>query len=171
MRLSLAESLELHATASEAFLRSAESVPDARWHQPAAEGKWSPAQLTDHLVRTYDALLQELGGGPGMRIRTRLWQRLLLRVTVKPRLLRGGPFPRGIRAPREIRPAEAGPDKAVGLALFRERAASFVQAVRAAPPGKQLTHPFLGMGPVPEGVLFCARHLQHHNAQFPAGEG
>jgi hypothetical protein len=168
MRVNLDHSLDHHATATAAFLRTVEAVPEERWHQPLADGKWSPAQLTEHLVRTYDVLLQELAGGPGMRVRTRPWMRILLRLTVAPRLLRGGRFPDGIRAPREIRPGDAPADKPEGLALFRERAESFVRAARAAPAAKRLTHPFFGIGSVAEGVLLCARHIRHHHAQLPA---
>jgi hypothetical protein len=165
----LPRAIERHASAAAAFATAAESVEAAAWHRPRAEGKWSPAQVTDHLIRAYDVLLRELGGGKGMEIRTRFWQRLFLRFTLYPRLLRGGVFPAAAPAPREIRPL-AEPDQPTAIALFRQRAAEFEAAIeqsRKQNPRARLTHAYFGSAPLAEGVLFCARHIEHHRAQLP----
>jgi hypothetical protein len=163
--------IDHHASAAVAFAAAAEDLEPAAWHHPRAEGKWSPAQITDHLIRTYDVLLRELGGGQGMRVRTRLGQRLLLRLTLMPRLLRGARFPKRVTAPREIRPTDAPADQRDGIALFRQRAVEFEAAARRArelSPHARLTHAYFGASSVAHGVLFCARHIEHHRAQLPA---
>jgi len=160
-----------HASVAAAFAAAAEELEPAAWHRPRAEGKWSPAQITDHLTRPYDVLLRELGGGQGMRIRTRLGQRLVLRLTLMPRLLRGARFPKGVTAPREIRPTDTPADQRDGIALFRQRAAEFEAAARRAyelSPRARLTHAYFGASSVADGVLFCARHIEHHRAQLPS---
>lgn len=163
------KAVEHHSRVAAAFAAAAEAVEPDAWHRPRAEGKWSPAQITDHLIRTYDILMRELGGGPGMQVRTRRLQRLFLRLTLLPRLLRGGRFPQGAPAPREIRPADAPADQTSAVALFRQRAAEFEQVVERArerKPPAQVTHAYFGVSPLPDGVLLCARHIEHHRAQI-----
>jgi hypothetical protein len=159
----------LHAEAVEAFAAAAAAVPPARWLVPRAEGKWSPAEIVEHLTLAYDTLLRELEGGPGMKVRTKWWQRILLRFTLVPRLLRGEPFPAGARAPREIRPTAANPDQVAAVARFRELAARIDSgSASAIESGKRvrLTHAYFGSAALWKGVLLCARHVQHHTAQL-----
>src|SRR5688572_3019595 len=113
----------LHSHAASELAASAERVDPARWLAPRAEGKWSPAETLEHLCLAYDVLLREIGGGPGMQVRTRWWQRILLRFTMVPKLLRGGAFPAGARSPRETRPTVTNPDQKSAIAGFRDRAA------------------------------------------------
>ncbi|MES1245295.1 MAG: DinB family protein [Acidobacteriota bacterium] len=163
------EAFAVHGSAVASFAAAAEAVEPSAWHVPRAEGKWSPALVTGHLIRTYDVLIAEVGGGAGMRIRLPAWKRLFLRLTLMPRLLRGGAFPRRVPAPPEIRPTEAPPDPASGAALFRQRAQEFETAVRnarARKPPARITHAYFGPASLPKAVLFCARHIQHHQAQL-----
>jgi uncharacterized damage-inducible protein DinB len=161
--------LALHRSVSDAYATAAEEIKPGAWHRPLAEGKWSPAQITDHLIRTYDILLRELESGKGMRVRTRFLLRTFLRLTLMPRLLRGGRFPERAPAPPEIRPGDAPADQQEGLALFRRRAAEFeaaAQRARTQNPRSQLTHAYFGPSSLANGVLFCARHIEHHRAQI-----
>jgi hypothetical protein len=160
--------IRLHDDAAGRYARSAESVAESAWARPLAEGKWSPAQVTDHLVRVFEVMVQELGGGGGMQVRVRGWRQQLLRWTLMPRLLRGRPFPRGAPAPREIRPAPTVEPKEVLLARFRSHAEAFRTAVERAAaqtPGQTLTHAYFGTLSLAEGVTFCARHIEHHHRQ------
>jgi hypothetical protein len=163
--LALNRARELHSTAVASFVESARLVPADAWHEPIAEGKWSPAEVLAHLVCTCDTVLGELRGGSGMNVRTRFWARLLLRLTIVPGLLRGKPFPKGAVAPRDTRPAK-GLDREEGLEIFRLRASELDEAARAARPGQKVTHAYFGSSGVADGVLLCARHIQHHTAQL-----
>jgi hypothetical protein len=161
--------LAIHRAASAAFATAAEEVEPDAWCRPRAEGKWSPSQMTDHLIQTYVVLLRELEGGEGMRVRTRFLLRMFLRLTMMPRLLRGAGFPQRAPAPPEIRPSNAPADQQDGVALFRRRAAEFeaaAQWVRKQRPRAQLTHAYFGRSSLADGVLFCARHIEHHRAQI-----
>ncbi|MFA6957484.1 MAG: DinB family protein [Thermoanaerobaculia bacterium] len=162
---SLAKSLALHQSAVDALVARAEGVTDAAWFAPASEGKWSPAEVLAHLVCTYDTLLRELAGGQGMAIRTKRWQRWLLRLTILPRILAGGEFPRGAVAPRETRPTGTM-GRAESLTLFRRRAAEFDEAARAAKNGQQITHAYFGAAKLAHGVRLCTRHIEHHAARL-----
>lgn len=165
-RIDLVRSLEIHSQAVEQVIARAESLPESRWREALAEGKWSAAEVLAHLVSTYDTVTGELRGGAGMEIRTRIWQRWLLRLTVVPAILSGRPFPKGARAPRETRPG-AVLDRGESVALFRNRASEFEEAARSAGPNGKLTHAYFGSSSVADGVLLCARHVQHHALQLP----
>ena len=67
-RLVLEEVAAEHRAAIEAFARTAESVDPAVWNLPRAEGKWTPAQVVQHLILSYEAGLRELDGGAGMTV-------------------------------------------------------------------------------------------------------
>jgi uncharacterized damage-inducible protein DinB len=161
--------LHLHADAVAGFLSTVERVPADRWKVPRAEGKWSPAETLEHLAIAYDVLLRELETGVGMKVVTSVWQRLLLRVTMVPRILRTGIFPKNARAPREVRPQMPPSDKATAIAAFREKADRFAAEVartRAARPRARLTHAYFGSAPLADGLLLVARHIEHHRRQL-----
>lgn len=155
----------LHDRAAAEVMSAAERVPADRWLTPRAEGKWTPAEVVEHLNLVYDVVLRELDGGAGMQIRTKWWQRILLRFTVVPKILRGDGFPAGARAPKETRPALSTTDQREAIARFRERAARFASAASSSR-NKRITHAYFGTARVPESVLLIARHMQHHGKQL-----
>jgi hypothetical protein len=163
------KALACHASASAAFAAAAEAVEPAAWDRPRAEGKWSPAQIADHLIQTYDVLLREVAGGAGMKVRTRSWLRPLLKLVYMRRILRGGWFPARAPAPPEIRPSKTPRDQNGAVALFRQRARELetaVQDVRAGKTTAQITHAYFGPLEPATGMLFCGRHIEHHLAQL-----
>lgn len=159
-----------HRDAVEIFLDRADAVPAARWAEPRAPGKWSPAELTEHLSLTYDGVLQELLGGVGVRVRVKGFRRLMIRWLVMPRFLNHGFVPAGVRAPREVVPAGVSPDKAAGLDRFRGRARDFEQAIAPLLHDRQrrVTHPFFGPLTMAQGLRFVEVHLRHHTKQLPS---
>ena len=162
---------KIHDDATRDVIAAAERIPADRWMSPRAEGKWSPADIVEHLNLAYDALLRDFAGEGGMKIRTKLWQRILLRLTLVPKLMRGGAFPANARAPRETRPATSNPDQAAAIAGFRERSARVHAAAVDAINGRRrvrITHAYFGRSAVPEAILLCARHMQHHQKQLEA---
>lgn len=163
-----------HEQAIAEFAAVAERVPAGEWRVPLAEGKWSPAEVVEHVGLAYAVLHGELEGGPGMKMRTKWWQRLVMRPTILRRILRGGGFPPNVPAPREIRPVAPETDPATAIAAFRERAARFTASVLRAHAGgrpPKLTHPYLGRGPLRHAVLLNARHTRHHLEQLAARFG
>jgi len=166
MAPSLQTSLEIHSKAVERLVAAVNAVPSDRWGFPYREGNWSPAEISAHLIAVWDVVLAELGGSPGMAIRTRWWQRAILRLTIVPRILAGGAFPKA-RAPRETRPAQPISSPSIAETAIRERAADFERQSRAAAAtGRQITHAYFGKAPVSDGALLVARHIEHHAAQI-----
>lgn len=160
----------VHDAAAARLAETAERVEPEKWLVPRAEGKWTPAQIVEHLNRVYDVILGELEGKPGMKIRTRFWMRTLLRLTVVGRILRGGWFPERAPAPYETRPGNGVEDKDEAIRMFRDRAAQFSSAVaKAHESGKKvrITHAYFGAASLDRSTLLCARHIEHHERQLP----
>jgi hypothetical protein len=164
------EVLADHAAAADEFAATIGALTPEQWAaRPGAEA-WSPAEITDHLARTYSQYAGEARGKNPLRIRLRLPWLLFARAFVKPRLLRGAPFPKA-KAPRPLRPG-AGPDTAAdGVALFRATGAACVRdlgLLAERRPYRQLVHPYLGALPLYDMVRFAAQHVRHHHRQLRA---
>ena len=164
--VALSRALALHSSVADALLAAAEAFPPERWHEPIAEGKWTTAQIVSHLIATYDILLSDLRTGVGMRVLTKWWQRVLLRIFLVPRLLAGGKFPKTARAPRETRPTTVF-EKPDAIDLFRERSRELEEEARKAPARTKITHAYFGSASVAAGVTLCSRHIEHHLVQLP----
>lgn len=145
-----------------------ERLEEAAWERPPAPQKWCPGQIAEHLVLSYDALLSELAGGRGMRLRGSWWRRSLIRLRYLPMVLEQGRMPSGAPAVREVRPPAPPPARAVVVEALRERAARFDRELTRAfeAGGGRLTHPFFGSLRPPQALKFVAVHLEHHRKQL-----
>lgn len=169
--MKVADAMRLHEMAVEELAATAAGIPAEEWNHPLAEGKWSPSQVIQHLILAYDAMIRELETGVGLRIRTKWWQRLLLRVRVRPAILAGRGFPEGVRAPRELAPATDPTVQAESLETLRLRARELTTQLDNALATRRvrLSHPYLGGMRADEALRFCAAHVTHHRRQFPGG--
>jgi len=168
-RSAWAHATGVHAAAADDLVAMVRALADDAWRRPIAEGKWTPAEIVHHLNLTYDVAIREMEGGAGMAIRTKPWQRILLRATVGRRILRGKGFPRAAPAPREIRPEGDPGTRDEALAGFHARRQRFERAAeetRTARPDARFTHAYFGPSSLADGVLMVGRHLQHHTAQL-----
>ena len=159
-----------HSAAVEEFLRAAHEVEPVRWLQPSAPGKWSPVEITSHLIQSYHTLRSELAGGPGMEIRLGPLRRWVLRRTVLPRILSTGIFPAGARAPRETRPREIQPDRKMALQALSTESDAMVQELsdRMRSGRVGLTHAYFGRMSARQGLTLAIVHTRHHARQVAA---
>ncbi len=161
----LASRLAADRDALDAFIATARAVPPARWATPRAPGKWSPAQVVEHVTLAYDANTQLLRG-PVPRGAPR-WLRPLIRKFLLGMVLRKGGFPRRSRAPRimepKVSPFGAPPSE---LLPRLEAAAGGFQAAAAAHLGNTLEHPFFGDVPLTDIVRLTEIHTRHHASQL-----
>ena len=160
--------LAAHRAATAEFSAQVTRVPPERWHASAGEGKWSPAEEALHVAMAYEAVLGNLAGGTGMRLRVSPLRATLLRRVVLPWILRTGTFPRKVPAPREIRPSEAEAHALTAAALLQrlDHAANAAEiALQAADnraPSVRLVHAYFGaLRPLPALRLLSA-HTRHH---------
>ncbi|MBA4071187.1 MAG: hypothetical protein C0497_05020 [Gemmatimonas sp.] len=159
-----------HAAAADEFAATIGALTAEQWTARRDPEAWSPAEITDHLARTYSQYAGEARGKNSLRIRLRFPMLVLARAFVKPRLLRGAPFPKA-KAPRPLRPG-AGPETpADGIALFRATGTACLcdlGLLAERRPYRQLVHPYLGALPLYDMVRFAAQHVRHHHRQVLA---
>jgi hypothetical protein len=159
-----------HAAAANEFAATVAGLTVSQWKSRPAADAWSPAEITEHLARTYSQYAGESRGKNSLRIRLGPFRVLLARTFVKPRLLAGAPFPKA-KAPRPLRPI-SGPDTpADGVALFRATGEACVRDLSILAerrPHRQLVHPYLGHLPLYDIVRFAAQHVRHHHRQLLA---
>jgi hypothetical protein len=152
-----------------AYVDAAERIPEPAWTRPYAPGKWTPAEITEHLAMTYRVFIGEVTGGPAMKLKLTPFRRRVLKLLMLPHMLFHRTFPRGARAPRELRPdAAALPGKAQALADLRALGERFAdEAERARGGGRdRVTHPYFGAIDLTRGMRLCAVHLEHHTRQI-----
>jgi hypothetical protein len=160
--------IDNHRAALEQFVATARQLPPTSWTWPLGDGKWSPAEISSHLIASYRIMRSELAGGQGMALRLRPLRRWILRHTILPRILRGGAFPPGARAPRETRPS---PDLAAlpGAleTLTREANALMEELTSRASHGRvRLTHAYFGPMSARQSLQLMAVHTRHHARQL-----
>jgi hypothetical protein len=145
------------------------AVPGEHWKTARAPGKWSPAEIAEHLSLTYAHLLSELRGGAPMRVKGSWLFRLVVRYKFLPGLLREGRIPPGVRSPREVRPETVPATREEALKRFRALAAEFEEEIsaRRASGGGRLTHPYFGRLDAGRGIRFVEMHIRHHTKQLP----
>jgi DinB superfamily len=162
-----------HAGACAEYRSVALAFDADRWIRPIAPDKWSPAEVTSHVVQAYRVLRGELAGAGGMRLIGSRLQRLILRHTMLPRLLAGNPFPAGVRAPRETRPRDVQGDQQVALSELDHLVAQFTEelTVRAATAPVHLTHAYFGPLSASQGIRLLTTHTRHHARQLAAATG
>jgi hypothetical protein len=147
---------------TEAAARSASA-----WNTPRAPGKWSPAQLTEHVARSLDESANEVAELPCKFPRLPALVRPLLRAAFFNRVVRTGHFPRG-RTARAFNPIEGAPSPAEGRARLEAAAARLEQAARAcATEDRRVRSGLFGSCALEDYVRFQALHTQHHRRQFP----
>ena len=157
-----------HAAAVSQFVDAAQRFPEAAWSRALAPGRWSPAEITSHVIEAYKVLRRELGGGPGMQLRGSRIQRWLLRRTMLPGILRGRPFPAGARAPRETRPRELHADPASALAALETTASAFARDLSALQADRRLrlNHAYFGPMTGRQSLQLAVVHTRHHARQL-----
>ncbi|MEO8563802.1 MAG: DinB family protein [bacterium] len=151
-----------------AFVGVCEQIPDDRWREPTAAGKWTPAQVVLHLCIAYELGITAAAGGAGMRMRVSPLRAWALRTFLFPILVAAKRFPHGVPAPAEVRP-----DAGIAEGLTREDAMSRLErAARGAAaallradeerPVPRFAHAYFGaLAPLASLRLLTA-HTSHH---------
>lgn len=162
-----------HSAAVESYCSTARSIDETTWNAPIADGKWSPAEITEHLNRTYDVTLDQLNGGQGIRVRTNWFVRSMLRATALRWIFRRRALPRGAKAPREVKPdcvVDSRVDAIARMVLLASRFEDLV-AERHQDAGLKLTHHIFGEIDLLPAIDFVAIHIEHHHRQIEAVAG
>lgn len=171
MRRSSAKWIEAerqHIEAVAAFLVAASLVPDEKWRRALGESRWSPAQMVLHIEQSYLLGVDALRGGPGMQLRRSPLVSWLSRVVMLPLMSVTGRFPKGVPAPREVRPDADAAHMASRDALtarVQSAATAMLVALREALDGgdrARLTHAYLGALDAYQTLQLLNAHTRHH---------
>ncbi len=160
---------EAHRAAVREFVAAARAVPAERWEQPLAPGKWTPAQIAEHLRLTYEALRRETTTQrPQLRVRTPFWLRPLLRWRFLGIVLDQRRMPAGARAPREIAPGSGPFPQEATIAAVEHEAQGWEDAFdqRQARGGATLSHHVFGRLRGATAARFVVVHTEHHARQL-----
>ncbi len=159
---------EQNGAAIAEFVADAKRVPEAAWLTPRVPGKWSPAQVTEHLCLAYEVSQQAIDGSfPGASA-PRFLRPIIRRLFLGP-ILKRGHFKPGAKAPGIFTPSSA-PGPAVTLLPRLERASqgltNGVEAESRA--GRSfIEHPIFGRIPWADYLRLQAIHTRHHRRQLP----
>lgn len=156
-----------HRGAIEDVVRAVEAVDPGAWSAPLQPGKWSPAEIAQHLILSYDPPLSELAGGPGFVVRLPWWKRTFLKWKVLPQIM-AGHFPKGAPAPREARPKGGPPSREDAASRLRESSGRFQSLLSEAQATRRvrLTHSYFGKIEGPQILKLMAVHARHHRDQL-----
>jgi len=165
------EAVDEHRTALAAFLDSAELLREDAWSQPWGPGKWTRAQIAEHLALSYEAGIREVTSGEAMTVRVPPFRLKLLRLVLLPHILFHRSIPLRARSPRELRPGEVTTPRPELLRRLRALAERFENEMERAyhSGGGGLTHPYFGKLDAVKGMRFMAIHVEHHTRQIARG--
>ncbi len=163
------DTIEKHRAAIAGYVQSASRMDDRTWRLPVDSGKWTPAQITDHLLRTYRIALDQVRGGPGIKPQYGFLLRQILRLAFLPRIFRTRRLPAGAKAPVEIRPSDSNIPRETALRQLTDVSAEFETELLSRRNEKdlRLTHHVFGAVKPLRGVDFVAIHTEHHTRQLP----
>ena len=164
----LDEPLAAHEKALAEFLASAEALRPDDWSRAMQTGKWSPAEIVEHVRLSFVASLDCLQGRQGMRPVLTGWKAAIARWLYLPKILRTGEFPKGARAPRETRPMNPAPLREEGISRVRIAARDLETALRADPDpaSHRILHPYFGFLSLTTSLRLLARHTRNHRNQL-----
>jgi hypothetical protein len=165
------DAAEAHEGVIRRYLDQAAALDVGMWHRPVAEGKWSPAQITDHLVKTYEILLGQLRGGDGLHVQTSGVARGLFWSPLLRMMLRLQWIPSVARAPKALVPEAIEETREAALERLRRGASQLERELyaRRNEAGLGFTHHLFGRLEALRGVRFATLHTDHHRKQLPVG--
>lgn len=160
-----------HRAAVGEFIEKAGALHAEQWLVPRAEGKWTPAQETRHVILAYETFLSQLNGGAPMRLRGTAWKRRMWRLIGLTAILWRKRIPVAVRAPSEVRPDTVVAPASQLLPVLRTRASEFDAAyaakVRSAP-RTRVTHFMFGELRLDHAIQLMSIHTRHHAAFLPS---
>jgi len=167
--LTLDAALLENMQAYERFVAAVKRVPGGAWATPVAPGKWTPAQIAEHIAISFDIATGALKGESGIPGMPRL-VRPLIRALFFRRILKTKTFPRNAKSPKVFHPSETSAPLTQTLDRLARGSAGLDAAVAALRQSGETTieHPVFGTIPVEEYLELNAIHTRHHMGQLPA---
>jgi DinB superfamily len=148
------------------FVAAANGIDPAKWKTPLGEGKWSPAQIAEHLAIIYEYNRKVVTGTAGKGAPKFLQP--LARWFIVTRTLKAGAFTRKGRAPKIFQPTSTPEAAAPLLMRLTNAVRGFENDIRSGHPEGRHTvaHPFFGTLPTVDYLRLQAIHARHHRSQL-----
>ena len=164
-----AEAIEKHQTVIADYVQTASRIDQEVWRLPVGAEKWTPAQITDHLILTYQMLVKQIRGEQSLKMQYGFPLRQILRLTILPKIFRTRQLPRGAKAPPEIMPEDSKMSRQTALKQLEESSGAFENEILSRRNDKKfrLTHHVFGQIKPLKGIDFIAIHTEHHARQLP----
>lgn len=159
----VAAALAANRAAANEFIAAADQAA-SHWSVPRAPGKWSPAQVVEHVARPLEESAHEVAGVPSTFPSFPALVRPLVRGVFFNRVLKRGRFPRA-RTPPAFDPASGPASPAEGRARVQASLDEFERACRACA-GPTMSSTIFGTVTVSDYVRFQELHTRHHHRQL-----
>jgi hypothetical protein len=163
----LDDALAANRDAATRFLATARQIPTEKWAEPVAPGKWSPAQIVDHVAVTTEAALRAIKGDTSMGSIPR-FLRVIPRALGFTPTLRKGKFPEKQRGPAVFAPSRGHPAFDASAARLERALSALESHVRelAKAGTQEFEHSIFGRVSVVDYIRFGALHTEHHERQL-----
>ncbi len=147
------------------FIATAKSVAGS-WTTPVREGKWSPAQVAEHVAIGYDEAADVMKGTAFRFPKFPFFLKPIAKMMAFDQVMKTGKF-RPVKTFKDLNPVNvpASPDAAAER--LKQAAANFENAVSTAS-AASINHPLFGKVGLAEYVQFQGYHTRHHQAQLKA---
>jgi hypothetical protein len=158
-----------HAAVSD-IIAAAESSADA-WTTPREPGKWSPAQVSEHIALSLEESAKVVAGTPSKFPTLPAFVRPLVRGVFFKRILKSGTFPKA-KTPKAFDPAQGPATPADARVRLEGAAAKFDQECRKrAAAGADVVSGVFGAVSVADYARFQELHTRHHRKHFTNASG
>lgn len=134
----------------------------SHWAVPVRPGKWSPAEVSEHIRLSYKEGAQLARGDQSGFPRAPAPLRPIIRLFFR-RILKRGTFPKS-RTFKSLTPLAGAPDPTVAADAIRTALADCEAAFRAL--RGPLAHPAFGAVDPADYMRFLGYHTRHHQGQL-----
>jgi hypothetical protein len=159
--------LAANRSATDELIATAERAA-SRWTTPRAPGKWSAAQVAEHVARTFEEGANAVAERPTKLPTVPRFMRPVAGWLFR-RILRTGRFPKA-KTTRPLNPEATptwSPSPAEAKARLQATQAVFERECRARA-GGTFDHAAFGVVSVEDYVRFTELHTRHHTRQIPS---
>jgi hypothetical protein len=148
------------------FIAAARRLDATTWTAPRGEGRWSPAQIAEHLAIVYE-FNRKVVTGTAEKGAPRFLQPVL-RWFIVSRTLKAGRCTRKGRAPAIFQPTATPAAAATLLARLTTAMTGMEGDIRSGHPAGRHTvdHPFFGRLKTVDWIRLQAIHARHHRSQL-----
>jgi hypothetical protein len=163
----LDDALAANREAAKQFLATARTVAKEKWAAPIAPGKWSPAQITEHVALSTEVALKAIKGDKSMGSIPSFLRWLPRKLGFDPTIKKGR-FPEKQRGPAIFKPSDSHANYDISAARFDRAIADLESHARelAKAGTTAFEHSFFGRVLIADYVKFNALHSEHHERQL-----